>query len=384
MSGEINNMGLEFRINFKSDGNSKDLQTISPNEVKDPSAGILEEIKDLPQVLDDIFSGISEFFDFSPDPENEVKDKGASLERTEKAAKLVEKFASDVSGTDSAKLLARLMVELAGLQRKDALASKVAAKLQAKAELLSQADNMRESAKDATKAAIIGAVVAGVSAAFSAAAAGASIGGAAKNTKQLGQVSKLGKADGFDMDPNLNKTGKIGDIGEPGAIKQPAPTAKTPEGGAADIGDPGAVKQPIGNGEDVEAGEAGKPKMKVFVEKSDDTIQGDPAGSADFQIGMKEVGIREAKIQGYAGIANALASAGNGSGQAFASGAQQSSKFHDADATIDAAEQEAAKAKADGFQEVRQVLAEFIKHLMEALKDLDNVDAGQMRSITQG
>ncbi|PTW56672.1 hypothetical protein C8N35_111135 [Breoghania corrubedonensis] len=382
--------------------NSAGELTVSSTQAKEVAAGIQARATTLPAGEQAIFLSLVKSPDFSPPGDINASDLSSALNRFEKAAHIIQEFSASTSPGDSSRILARLMVELAGLQRKDALNNRLALRQQARSELESQADQLETAGKEAASAAMMQMCVSIGAAAFSFAASSISLGGALKNASKLKELkSAIPKADGLDGAPNMNgadKLGKAADIGDAAGASTASGTSKVGKAGkAAEATEvetfelkltiqktkstTGADGAPSANARDPNAAAANDPATPPPQQSPNMT---DPAGNTEFQLGLRDIGVREAKIQGASGLAGAIGGAGNGIAAGAASGHNLASKEAEADAARDAADAELTKSYADLSAEAQQSLNDMMKTLINFIKEMLDAEVGQMTAITRG
>lgn len=178
--------------------------TVSQDEAARVSGLVESKVAQMPPAERELFLLMLQGADLAPNG-TVPADLGATLDRMEAAAAALNRLAD--MGSNSIDLLARLMVEQAGQQRKDALAERLAAREQAKSDLMDQASKMKEAADKLVSGAlqnmIISIVTSLASAALSVVSAAKATQGlsSAKDAKGLtdgAQQAKLGVAGGHN------------------------------------------------------------------------------------------------------------------------------------------------------------------------------------------
>ncbi|MEP3667479.1 MAG: hypothetical protein ABJN42_12215, partial [Roseibium sp.] len=299
------------------------------------------KVSDLPPGEQAVFLALLKNPDLSPPATTTVANLSATLDRFERAAAdIVAALAETMASGDSSKVLARLMIELSGLQRKEALDSRLAARQQAKSELQTQAGDMRAAAEKATEAAMIQMVVSVAAAAVSIVASAVSIGSSMKSISSLKDVKQLSDT-----------------------------TVPEPRGSDIKIGNHRAPAAPSNSG--WKSGQVGADPQGVSLE-------------TNVQMDLKSIGQKEAMAGGVTGIANAISSGAQGSSAAISSGATQEAEFLKADASLAAADAEETKSEGDLHREFQQTLDEMIKAMTNFLKEMRSAEVEQMAAVTRG
>jgi len=276
----------------------------------------------------------------------QVKTGGASLQAEEPTV-----FSGGVSTVDTARILSRLMVELAGLQRQEALESRLASRELVKSELFAQADKLRDAAGEAKTAAIVQGVM---TIAFSAVSIGTSVYAARGAAKTIGQMKQLNPTPDANLASKnaLNRTSvKLADESEDLSGLQTARVVGSNKTAASDRDLPG---------NDGQVGRAARQEKKG------------------------ELGAQSARYQGIAGVGTAVGGFGQSLGGLSASGLQEQAKLSEADAQVFAAEAEETRSEGDVFKEVQLALDEMIKAMINFLKELRAAEVEEMRAITKG
>ncbi|MEI2384509.1 hypothetical protein [Breoghania sp. JC706] len=405
--------GIDPRYLPGSFMNAEGELTVSPEQARQVAAGIQARATGLPAGEQAIFLSLVKSPDFSPPADISTADLNDALDRFETASRIIADFASSTSPGDNSRILARLMVELGGLQRKDALNNRLALRQQARSELESQADQLEKAGKEAASAALIQMCVSIGAAAFSFAASAMSLGGAMKNASKLKDLkAAMPKAGGLDGAPNMNgadKLGKAGNVGDAateasgatraGSATRPANVAETETievkvsiqrtrgtvdaDGAPSINarDPNAANSTNASNS-ANVGNGGNESAPPPPPQGGNPV--DPAGPSEFKPGLTDIEIRQGKVQGAAGMAKAIGDMGQGSAAGAASGANLASKEAEAQAAREAADAELTKSYADLSAEAQQSLNDMIKTLINFIKEMRDAEVAQMTAITRG
>lgn len=375
--------------------------TVPETTAREVAAGVEARATALPAAEKAAFLAMVKSPDFSPNASTTPSDLFASLDRYQAAARtIVASFSAPVSSADNAKILARLMVELGGLQRKEALDCRLAARQQAKAELNAQAGDLRAAADKAVEAAVVQMVVAVATAVISIVGSAVSIGGAMKNAGKLKDLNKgLQKADSLDDAKNVTKAAdldKAGDVGKANPAKKPIDLDAASDAGETKklklkvfvketdgAGEANGIKKPANLDAGDSAPDAGNIKKSTNVDTPDDMADANVGNNPEFDLGMRKIASKEGIIQGIAGMAGTISSAGQGSAAAISSGATQESKYLEASASEKAAEAEETRGEGDLSREFQQSLDELLKAMINFLKEMQDAEVGQMSAITR-
>ncbi|MEQ8784634.1 MAG: hypothetical protein RIE06_33790 [Roseibium album] len=277
---------------------------------------------------------------------------------------------------DASRILARLMVELAGLNRQEALEARLAARFQTKAEMLNQAAEQRESASKTKSAAMTAMWVSVAFGAVSIAGAGFSLVGAGKNTSDMrGLNKKLG--------------GNVDDV----AASPQTQVATVATAGAAGGGAPGSstAVRTVANEADVDLPVAQPLKVKDGPETPASRASANGSGGAggDGDLNGRMIDLRaraiDSESQKYyamSTLAASFGSMGGGVAQAAASDDTESAKLADADGSAEAAQAEETKSEGDVSREVQQALTEFYQAIISFIKEIRTAEVERARAIT--
>jgi hypothetical protein len=175
--------------------------TVSEAYAQQVSNSVAERVANMPPAEAEMFLALLRSADLAPSGELPPEEMNAALSRLETAAAALDRlFNSEGNIID---LLARVMIEQAAQQRKDALEERLAAREQAKSQLLDQAGKMKEAAEKMLSGALVAMITAIVVAVVTVAISAYSIGKAgqgltaAKDAKGLeggAQQARLAQA----------------------------------------------------------------------------------------------------------------------------------------------------------------------------------------------
>ncbi len=180
-SGNINTQYLPSTFTDKS-GNL----TVSAQKAKDVSFSIEMRARSLPEVERGLFLALLKMPNFVPPSKMSHEKIGDSLVKFENAARLL----ADESGSvDNAKALARALIELASLGRKDALNARLSARTEAKAALEGQAGKLKESASELMRGAVTSLILTVVSSAITIVASTIAIGRTGKGLSDFNSAN---------------------------------------------------------------------------------------------------------------------------------------------------------------------------------------------------
>ncbi len=172
------------------DGNGELKEGISKEKAAEVSSGIQARVSDMSQTERVAYLALIKSPDFAPDASTSLADAEATFSNLEKIAEQL----SLTTNSSAAKLLGRVLVELAAQQRQEALDSRLVARTAARAELEAGANKLRDASQDlrdgAKKALITGAITSGV--AIAAAGAGGIAGGATMSKASQGMSGTAG------------------------------------------------------------------------------------------------------------------------------------------------------------------------------------------------
>jgi hypothetical protein len=288
------------------------------------AAGIQAKAESLPPAQRAVFLGIIQSPSLGPTAGDFKSNPDAALDRAgEASARLTALFES----LDSGDVLGKLMIEIAQMQRKDALESRLMAREQAKGQMMDQAGDMREAAAKIMTGAIISLVVTVVASLVTIAA---SVGNTASGLKGIsGQKQAL---DGQ----------KMASQGQTQQSYRGATDAQKTEG------------------------------MKLESQGYDLNKKG-LDGQA---VSMKQ--------QLKADLISQLGQIIQGFGNMMDSNFQSQAKVEEAEGQEHAAQAEHAKGEADIARDTQQQLDEFINKLIEFLKNLNETEVNQMAAVTRG
>lgn len=225
--------------------------------------------------------------------------------------------------------LARVMIEQASDQRKNALDNRLSAREQAKSELMGQAEKMQKAAEESSSAALNAMITTVVmsSVAFVASSAGAVLGGMSAVKQGAGFKDALGGA----------KAAGLQDAGTKAAGIQNAATK------------PISIK--------------------------------DAATQA--QLGMSSGMIKAGKAADGLGGAQTLGQIGQSAGGYQSAMGEAASKTLDAEGQREAAKAQDSQARADVAKESQEALNQMMQSIIQFLKDLQEAKAEQMRTLTR-
>ena len=147
--------------------------TVSPERAQEISSGIQARAENLPEAQKSLFLALLSNPDFSPNASTTPENIDRTLDVFERAAAIL---ANSAGSVDNDKVLARTLVELHNLQRKDALNNRLSARTEAKAQLQDQAGKLNDSADELLQGAIVNLVLTTVSAAITIVSSAISIG----------------------------------------------------------------------------------------------------------------------------------------------------------------------------------------------------------------
>ncbi len=276
---------------------------------------------------------------------------------------------------DASRILARLMVELAGLNRQEALEARLAARFQTKAEMLNQAAEQRESASKTKSAAMTAMWVSVAFGAVSIAGAGFSLVGAGKNTSDMRGLNK--KLGGNVDDVAAPQQPQVATVATAGAAGGGAPGSSTAARNVANEADRVPVAQPIKVKDGPET-----PSSRASANGS-----GGAGGDGDLNGRMIDLRAREIdsesqKYYAMSTLAASFGSMGGGVAQAAASDDTESAKLADADGSAEAAQAEETKSEGDVSREVQQALTEFYQAIISFIKEIRTAEVERARAIT--
>lgn len=259
------------------------------------------------------------------------------------------------SGTvrDASRFLARLMVELAGLNRQEALETRLAARFQTKAEMLNQAAEQRESANKTKSAAMTAMWVSVVFGAVSILGGMAAFGGAAANTKAMRGLS--------------NSTG--GNAGGGAAGSSTAAKSATSR-----------VDEEIPIAQSIKMKDGSKAQSPMGVANGSGGA-GDLNGRM-IDLQARTIDSQSQKYYAMSTLAASFGSMGGGVAQAAASDDTEGAKLADADGSAEAAQAEETKSEGDVSREVQQALTEFYQGIISFLRDILAAEVERARAVT--
>lgn len=177
------------------DGNGQLVGSVTPEQAQETANGILARLSDMPPAEKAVFLAMIKSPDLAPSVSLSEKDFNAALDDLEDSSESLAAIINSSSSSNSANILARLMVELAALQRKSALDARLEAREEAKSTALEAAGKLDDAAKEIRTGAIIALVLTVVASVVSIAMSAVSIKGAGKamaTSKEAGAAANAG------------------------------------------------------------------------------------------------------------------------------------------------------------------------------------------------
>lgn len=284
--------------------------------------GILDRLGTMPEADRGIFLALLTSPSFAPSAADLASNTDASLDRLENAASAISSLFG--GGSVDASTLGRLLIEMTALQRQDALDSRMLARETAKTAMISEAGTLNAAAEKMRSSALTGLIMTAVASGLQVVAAGISLKGSLKGVSAEEQDLNL---DDFANQANKMKlSGKADDI---------------------DLADD-------------------------ILKQVDDMkhLNFDAKRTADKWEFAGQVG------SSFAQLAHGGARAIEGYGQADATEMQAEGK-------IEAAMAEHARGEADIEKEVQAALNDFIKSVIDFVKQLQEAEVNQMQAITR-
>ena len=177
------------------DGNGDLVGTVTTEQAQATANGILARMSDMPPAEKAVFLAMIKSPDLAPTANMSSADFNAVLDDLEAASKVLSELILSSSESNGADVLARLMVELAALQRKSALDARLEAREEAKNTALDAAGKLDDAAKEIRTGAVIALVLTIVASVVSIIMSAVSIkgaAGAASTSKEAGAAAKAG------------------------------------------------------------------------------------------------------------------------------------------------------------------------------------------------
>jgi hypothetical protein len=313
--------------------------TVTQSQAQAVSGGIQARLDQMPPAEDAAFLVLLQQANLSPADLDTPEELDAVLNRFQTAAEtLVE--ALKPTGTGSAayigstsSFLARALIEFAAEQRKNALDERMNARETAQTQLKGQANEMREAADKIMGGAILNLVMTVVMSAVSIGMSiGAAVGNASATKEMVGGLKEM-KSTAADAE-NFSKAAQI------------------------------HKANPSGAEFNVKA-DAAKAKLQVQGNEFTTISQG-----AQKYTSINTVG-------------QAMTQLGSGVGNSGNSIMQAQSKEDDAQAAEAAAAAQYAEGQADINKDLQNTMSEFIKTIINFLKELKEAEVDQMRALTK-
>ncbi|MEM8797306.1 MAG: hypothetical protein AAGE61_17230 [Pseudomonadota bacterium] len=317
--------------------NSSGELTVTKQQAETFAAGIQSRIADMPEAEKGIFLAMLKSPNFTPAADPSNSNTAAALDAFEEAAS---RLADLPFVADVAKLLARAMVENAGQQRKEALNQRLSSRLEAKEQLDRQAGDLSAAADKMRTGAITALVLTVVTAVVSIVMSAVSLRGMKGNMAELKNAGQQTQQ-ATQLSNQAAQTSKI---------------ASNTSGTAA---------------------------TKLNTQAAQMSNQANEM-NVNAKISLETVSASSAKAQQTASMGGAIGGMGSSSAGAVQSLTGAQAKDLEADASEEAAEAELTKSEADVDREVQQALDEFMKHLINFIKELRDAEVEQMAAVTKG
>lgn len=350
------------------------------------AGGVQARIDQMPTVQDAAFLALLKASDFAPADLDTQEEVDQVLDRLMGAAAQIADAVNSLGegGTafgTSASFLARAMIEFAAEQRKNALDNRLQAREEAKTALQSQANEMRESASKMMIGAVVSLVVSVVMAAVS-------IGMSAAATLQTGKLSKS-MASEIDMElPKLPKPSfmrsSTPDAPEVTAPKIQAPKDTTVDLPKVDTPDTPKATKPLDDGVELPKVDDKSGKGSKSTKPDDDaTTPPNDAVDLDRKFKFDTLNMAGSRWQSIGTIGGSVNQVGQSVSGASSGMTQAQGKLDEAEGSEDAARAQEAEAAGEIEKNLQQTMDEFIKSIVNFLKELKEAEVDQMRALTK-
>lgn len=273
---------------------------------------------------------------------------------------------------DIGRTLGRLMVELAGLQRQEALDSRLAAREQAKAELRSQADKLTDSAHDnktaAMKQVAMTLICSAVSIGLSAAGAAGSLKSGTQRLSLNKQAQTLNKQKVEIKNEQIGLSRSKAEAADFRAEAQTSPKPMTNR----------AIDTHLRN-QRMDANSLNQKELELDARSL--KLEGKQLSLEADGIDVSRIEVRS---QQQAALGMTVGQLAPSMGTLASMNDTEKAKLAEADASRFGAEAEETRGEGDVSKEVQQSLNEMVTAMINFLKELRSAEVEQMAAITRG